>query len=118
MLVHYCTLVVHMYAYIRLPMPYIVCNFNGVRDLIDRAKMLLVSDRYASLTSLLVLLAWSALVRSQAPGDADSNLCEKHTVPEGIVRLLDSRWYRQLLSGGAQNAAWTQTPSDSVSEYR
>ena len=115
----FCTLGVYMYAYISLPMPYflsIVCKFNGVHDCVCRVKMFLVSDRCTSLTSLLVLLAWSAHVCSQAPGDAQGNSCEKKTVPDGVVRLLDSRWYRQLLSGGSQNAGWTQTPSGSVSE--
>ena len=78
--------------------------------------MLVVSDRCPSLTCLLVLLALSALVRSQAPGDAQGNSCEKKTVPDGVVRLLDSRWYRQLLSGVSDTAGWTQTPSGSVNE--
>ena len=80
--------------------------------------MLLVTDRCVPLTVLFVLfIALSALVRSQAPGDAEGNSCTKKPVPDGVVRLLDSHWYKTLLSSSSQNAGWTQTSAGSVSEY-
>ena len=94
----------------------IVCRFSGIRDRIGTLKMFLVSDRCAPLTSLFVLSALSALVRSQAPGDAEGNSCTKKPVPDGVVRLLDSHWYQSLLSNDSQNAGWTQTSEGSVSE--
>ena len=105
---------------ISLPTPYvvsIVCKFDGVRDRISGVKMILVADRCTNLTSLLVLLVWSALVCAQAPADAEGNSCSKNAVPrDDMVMLLDSRWYQNLLACGSQNAGWTQTPSGSVSE--
>lgn len=79
--------------------------------------MVLAFDRCASLSASVVLLAISALVRSQAPGDAFSESfvsCEKKDVPDGVVRLLDSQWY-PTLSSGDYSAGWTQTPENSVS---
>ena len=73
--------------------------------------------RCASLTSVLLLLSViSTLVSSQAPGDAAAQTCTKPPVPDGVVRLLDAGWYGTLLTGGTNNAGWTQTPASSVSE--
>ena len=72
----------------------------------------------ASLTAcVLIISTICMLTRSQAPGDAASQTCEKKDVTDGVVRLLDSNWYRRLLlSSGSDNAGWTQTPADSVSQ--
>ena len=76
--------------------------------------MVLAVGRCACLTSLLlVLLAMSTLVRSQAPGDAAGQTCSKPPVPDGVFMLLDAGWYSTLLG----DAKWTQTPSGSVSEF-
>ena len=73
--------------------------------------------KFASLTLLLLVLsAISTLVRSQAPNDVSGKMCAPEPVPDGVVRLLDARWYGTLLVGGIVSAGWTQTPAGSVSE--
>ena len=80
--------------------------------------MVLAIGKCASLTSLLlVLLAMSTLVRSQAPGDAMGQSCIKPAVPDGVFMLLDAGWYPTLLTGRTDSAGWTQTPAGSVSEF-
>ena len=78
--------------------------------------MILVLGRYAFLTSLLAFSALSVLVRSQAPNDAHTQ-CTQDPVPDDVVRLLDSTWYRTLFFGNPfiDSAGWTATPVDSVS---
>ena len=78
--------------------------------------MLPAFGRSSPSACVLIFSAISTLTHSQAPFDAEGNQCTKKTVPDGVVRLLDSRWYIMLLSNGSQNAGWTQTPSGSVSE--
>ena len=79
--------------------------------------MALAFGRSVSLTSLLLVLsAIRTLVLSQAPGDANIQDCDKPTVPDGVVRLLDTGWYKTLLAGGTDSAGWSQTPIDSVRE--
>ena len=110
----------HVFTYISLPVAYVVtvvCKLNGPSDCGGGVKMVLAFDRCASLTSLLLVLLASTLVHSQAPGDAESQSCTKKAVPDGVVRLLDSGWYRTLLSGGTDAAEWTQTSGSSVSEW-
>ena len=92
----------------------IVYNLYEASDRKRVVKMVIALSRCASLT--LLLSAMSTLVRSQAPGDAESQWCTKPPVPDGVVRLLDTGWYATLLTGGINNAGWTQTPAGSVSE--
>ena len=91
------------------------CKLNETSDREGGVKMVLAFGRYACLTSLLLILsAISTLVCSQAPSDAAGQTCDKPTVPDGMVRLLDAGWYSTLLSGGDSSAGW-QIPAGSVS---
>ena len=75
--------------------------------------MFVTFDRAMLLTLLVVL--YGTLVRSQAPGDAHPS-CTMQSVPEDVVMLLDSAWYRSLLPSNVYDSAgWTQTPAGSVS---
>ena len=82
---------------------------------IYRPAMFVSFDRSMLLTLLVVVSTTSPLVGAQAPGDAHS-ACSMPPVPDNVVRLLDSRWYRALLpSNFYDSAEWTQTPEGSVS---
>ena len=94
----------------------IICKLNEANDRAGKVEMEIAFGRYALTSLWLVLSVTSTLVRSQAPDDASGDICTKPTVPDGVVRLLDSGWYQSLLSGGTNAAGWTQTPGDSVSE--
>ena len=96
----------------------IISTLNEASDREGGVKMVLAFGRSASLTSfLLVHSVISTLVRTQAPDDAKGQTCSKPAVPDGVVRLLDAGWYLTLLTGGASNAGWTQTPPGSVGEF-
>ena len=71
--------------------------------------------RPSFLTLLVLLSTISTLVRSQAPNDFHEE-CTRDPVPDGVVRLLDSAWYRTLIPGSMfiDNAGWTQMPDGSV----
>ena len=90
---------------------------NGPSERDGGVKMALAFGRCKSLTSLLLVLsAISTLVRSERPGDTPYQSCQTKPAPDGVVRLMDSKWYQTLLSGGTKAAGWTQTSGSSVNE--
>ena len=97
-------------------MPEVLQNKHRELNAIDT---MFVTFDGAMLLTLLVVL-YSTLVRSQAPGDAHDRSCTMQPVADDVVMLLDSAWYRSLLPSNVYDSAgWTQTPAGSVSrQYR
>ena len=71
----------------------------------------------AALLCAIVFAVVITLVLSQAPEDTEGHTCSQLDVPQGVFRLLDSSWYKLLLSSSSSaSAGWTQTPAKSVSD--